>query len=376
MLLIVTKSGWGGAQAYVYSLAEQLRDQGALVTVAYGGTGAPGAPGGRLARRLAEAGIETVFLTSFARDIGGFSELRALAELRRTIRAVQPDILHLNSSKAGLLGALAGRIERAPRIIFTAHGWAHREPRPLISRMIIRLLSWMTVFLCHAIIVVSHLDYMDTPAVFSRRKLHEIRNGIRPFPLLGREEARSSLISKTGSRDDRWILMLAELHANKGIGIALSAFAEIREEYQDISLLIMGDGDARSDLQDIAERLGVGACVHFVGFLPEARTYLSSGDLFVLPSLKEGLPMALLEAGIAGLPAIASATGGIPEIIDHDVSGLLVPAGDAAALANAFRSLLDAPARAQALGAQLRRRVMQDFSEDRMVAQTIAVYGF
>jgi hypothetical protein len=221
ILFVITKSNWGGAQSYVYSLATKFQEMGALVTVALGGTGLPGSPTGILASKLQEAGVATILVKSFTRDVSLSREISALTEIREIIRRERPNIIHLNSSKAGGIGALAARIEKVPQILFTVHGWAHREPRGILGRTFIWISSWITVLLCTSVIVVSKRDYLDSPVIFSRKKIHLIRNGISEFSLLDKAAARSTLNPSLGITDTV-LLMQAELHGNKGIDIAKS----------------------------------------------------------------------------------------------------------------------------------------------------------
>ena len=124
ILYVITKSNWGGAQSYVYTLATAAKDAGADVAVAFGGTGGAGATTGRLELELQKVGIRTVFVKSFMRDISFFKEFRVLGELVRIFKTERPDIVHLNSSKAGGIGALAARLAGVGRIVFTSHGLA------------------------------------------------------------------------------------------------------------------------------------------------------------------------------------------------------------------------------------------------------------
>jgi len=373
ILFVITKSNWGGAQAYVFALATQFAAKKYEVVVALGGTGLPGAETGQLAERLTAAGIQVVRLNSMVRDISFTREFRSFQELERIIRIERPDILHLNSSKAGILGALAGRRCKVPRIVFTAHGWPHREPRPFFMRSVIWIASWLTVYLSHAIIAVSACDYRTAPVFFSRKKIHIVRNGIAPFSLHSRSEARAVLAPSLSS-DTYWFQMHAELHPNKGIDRALRAFSTILPSYPQTRLVIVGDGQERGTLQDLADTLGISAQVVFAGFVPDARSYLAAADCYLMPSRKEGLPMALLEAGVASLPVIASATGGIPEVISDHENGLLIPPEGDAPLVTAMRALLDTPERARDFGAALHQHVTDSFSETRMVTETEAAY--
>ncbi|HUY62692.1 MAG TPA: glycosyltransferase [Candidatus Paceibacterota bacterium] len=373
ILFIITKSNWGGAQAYVFTLARAARDAGAQVAVALGGTGKAGADAGLLAERLGAEGIRTIFLGSFARDISARREFGAFGELLGVIRHEKPDVLHVNSSKAGGLGALAGRLAGVPRIVFTAHGWAHREPRTFPARLFIRLASWVTVILAHCTITVSSRDSADAPALFARRKVVLVHNGIGSAALPDRIAARAKLLAYAPGipQDAPLIVAIGELTRNKAHEVLLDALAHLTQPY---ACLIIGDGEARAALAAHAKVLRLSA-VAFAGFVPDAGALLTGADLFALPSRKEGLPFVLLEAGRAGCAAIASATGGIPDLVTDGETGLLVPPGDAVALARALDSLLADPARRQALGQALKTRVERDFSETGMVGATLALYA-
>jgi glycosyltransferase involved in cell wall biosynthesis len=376
LLFVITKSNWGGAQSYVYALALRFRDEGADVAVALGGTGTARSKPGLLAERLSDAGIRTIPLPSLARDVSPIHELRAFRELKRLIRAERPDILHLNSSKAGALGALAGRLAGVPRIVFTAHGWPHRERRGLLMGLFVRLSSWLTILLAHQVIAVSACDYRTAPVLASRKKITIVRNGIVPFPLSPRIAARQALIARAPCLQATvpWLLMLAELHTNKGIDIAITALSQLTD-FPEAALVVLGEGEEREALDRQAKELGVADRVALIGFVEDARSYLSAADVFLMPSRKEGFPMALLEAGSAGVPVVASDVGGIPEIIRSDETGLLIPSGDPAALASALDELLSDSPRAASFGTELQRNVRSVFSEDAMVEQTAAAYA-
>lgn len=376
ILFVVTKSNWGGAQSYVHTLAAYCHSQGIDVAVALGGTGKRGAEIGLLAERLTTAGVRVIPVASFMRNISIAQEWRAFRELLAIIRRERPDVLHLNSSKAGGIGALAGRFAGVPRIIFTAHGWAHREPRGLCSRLLILISSWATVLLSDTVIAISECDRETAPAVFLRHKIRVVPFGVAPFTLLPRVKARQELIRKAPSLSETvpWLLMPAELHTNKGIDLAISALAQLSTTYPDMALVVPGEGTEREPLLRHAKDCGVSDRVFFLGFIPNVRQYLSAADLFLMPSRKEGFPLALLEAGYAGLPVIASRTGGIPEIIEHEKNGLLIGPNDVAALAGTIDELLKDPERPRTLGITLQETVRERFTEEAMLTKTAALY--
>lgn len=377
ILFVITKSNWGGAQQYVRTLATHFTDAGDDVVVALGGTGDAGAAAGLLAERLANAGVRTILVRAFMRNISFFHELRTFFELLRIIRAEKPDILHLNSSKAGGLGALAGRIAGVPRIIFTAHGWAHKEKhRPLYQRASIWLASWLTAQLCHKIIVLSEADWYAAPTLFSRRKMTIIGNGVHAFPLLTQAEARTRLIEREPriASYPRLIMSTSELHRNKGLDVLIAAFVRVAQNHPDTALVLMHSGEEREALMAQAQAAGLAERVFFLGFVPDARSLLSAAALFVIPSRKEGLPFGLLEAGQARLPVIATDIGTIAEVIEDGVSGLLVAPEDDAALASAIERLLTDEALSEHVRYALHARIIRDFSEEAMLRETAAAY--
>ena len=151
ILFVITKSNWGGAQRYVYDLATALPKTEFDVSVVFGQKG-------RLAEKLEQAGIKTYNIVSLQRDVSLGADLKSFFELRRLFKTVRPNIVHLNSSKAGGVGALAARVAGVKKIIFTAHGWPFWEDRNLVARAVIWFFSWTTALLAHKPIVISDYD--------------------------------------------------------------------------------------------------------------------------------------------------------------------------------------------------------------------------
>lgn len=374
ILYLITKSNFGGAQRYVYELSTSLPKEEYEVAVAFGGVGEKGADAGALKAMLEAKGVRTLFLARFSRDISIFHDAKLFFDILALLKSEKPDILHINSSKAGGLGALAGRIAGIRRIVFTAHGWPHEENRPLWQKALIWLASCLTVLLSDETIAVSARDVKTAPAMFRKKSVHLIRNGIAAFPLLPREDARAALgaaAGKTIPNSNVIIGTIAELTKNKGMDYLIRALRDVPEAH----LIIIGQGEERGRLELLAKDIGVLPRVIFCGFIPDARTLLSAFDIYALSSLKEGLPYALLEAGMAGLPTVATRVGGVPEIITDNKTGLLVPKADAAALAAALKKLsADAPLRS-AFGTAAHERVLKEFSFERMLRETLHLYS-
>jgi glycosyltransferase involved in cell wall biosynthesis len=307
ILFVITKSNWGGAQRYVYDLATNLPREQFEIAVAFGGTGEMGASTGLLAQRLKESGVQIIFIEFFTRDVGVFRDISAFSELLRVIKKEKPDVLHVNSSKAGGLGALAGRIAGIRRIIFTAHGFAHNEMRPFYERAIIWVASWFTILFAHRVIVLSHYEFMRAPVIFSRRNMTVIHNGIDMHMQFGSgEKIRTAFplgVRITGT--------IGELTRNKN----QIALIEQAKDEPDMYVAIVGEGEDRAYLEAKIKEYNLGSRVKLFGFM-SASEVLRGFDVFALPSLKEGLPYVLLEARAAGLPIIANRVGGVGEILD------------------------------------------------------------
>lgn len=375
VMLAITKSNWGGAQSYVYALAVAAAEYGAEVVVAAGGAGVKGGEQGLLTERLASSNIRVLPLTRITRDIGFINEWRAFLELLRILRQEHPDVLHLNSSKMGVLGALAGRMAGVSCIIFTAHGWPHREPTSFISTFVRAVGSWVSIVLAHRVIVVSECDARGAPVLFSHKKIVCIHNGVKEPAFLERTDARETLSTHAPSLRDFpiWMGMHAELHTNKGIDTAIEALSLLKRS--DVALVVLGSGEEETRLKACAQRLGVSSQVFLCGFVKDASTYLQAYDLYLMPSRKEGLPMALLEAGMAGLPVVASRVGGIPEVVLDNETGLLVPTEAPKEIKDGIEKLLSNPSLAGTFGQALRAHVAQHFSEHEMLERTLRQYN-
>lgn len=307
ILFVITKSNWGGAQRYVFDLATGLAKK-ADVRVALGGVGAANAREGLLAKRLRDAGIATYFVKSFMRDISVWRECFALYELVRLFRDVRPDVVHVNSSKAGGIGALAAHLVGVERIVFTVHGWPFAESRNIVWRAGALAGSWATALLCHTVIVITQLDLARGRLLpFCGAKMRLIYNGIdRNMPLGSGDVVRSAFppgATITGT--------IGELTRNKN----QIALVERARHDPEMYVAIVGEGEDRPMLEAKIRAYRLGDRVKLFGFVPASEA-LRGFDTFALPSLKEGLPYVLLEARAAGLPLEANRVGGVGDILD------------------------------------------------------------
>lgn len=372
ILFVITKSNFGGAQRYVYDLATSLPREQFNVAVACGGNGT-------LVAMLHEKNITVFEIKSFQRDISLAKEFSSLFELWKLYRTFRPDIVHLNSSKAGGMGAFVARCARIPKIIFTAHGWPFWEPRNIIQKTLIAFFSWLTVVFSHITICISESDArIGRRMPFLQNKIRMIRNGIAPYELLSREDARTRLFDSeivAAHKDDVWVLTNAELTKNKNLRAGIDAvLLHNASSSKKIFYTLMGDGELRETLARSITEKGATPEVSMLGFVPDGRTFYKAFDIFLLPSLKEGVPYVLLEAGISTLPCIATRTGGIPEIIENGKNGFTEAPFDTLGLSHALTQYVeDANLRTEHANAH-REKILNEYSSEQMIRETRALY--
>ncbi len=371
ILYIVTKSNFGGAQRYVFELSVAMKSEGFEVAVACGGNG-------ELVARLNEVEIKTFEIAGAQRDINFMKEIQAISSLIKIIRTYKPDIIHLNSSKIGLLGSFCGRILSVPKIVFTAHGWPFLEPRGWVWKSVAWLGSYLTSIFSHEVILVSENDKAHTHMLGVLSKTSVIHPSISNFPLLSREEARARLFSPEiieAHFSNIWLITHGEINHNKNLTTVIDAIAEFNSVHQTkIFYTIIGSGDLESSLQEQVELKGITEYVNFVGYKADARQYLLAFDMYVISSLKEGLPYSLLEAGLVGLPSIASNVGGIPEVVSDYESGLLINPQNHMSIVDALDFLLNNPDKRSIYSDNLSRHIKNNFDLLTMFKKTLEIY--
>lgn len=361
----ITKSNFGGAQRYVFDLAIEASKKGHDVAVLAGGKGP-------LIEKLEAEGIEVMPLHALGRNISPLDDARSFFHIMNVLHEWKPDVFHINSSKMGGVGGLAARIMRVPCIVFTAHGWAFNESRPWWQKGVIKFLHWLTLLFSHKTICVSEETKHNVSGwPFVANKLKVVRNGIENFNLIPRANARREL----GVHEEDVLLVgtVSELHHVKGLDVLLLAWSEFSRDTQK-QLIIIGDGEERDYLENMAQQLDISESVTFKGFVDNARTLLCAFDIFVLPSRSEAMPYAPLEAGIAARPVIATGVGGVPEIIESGINGALVPPEDPEALLSSLLLFHDNPRMRDRLGIALKKTVQEEFSKEKMLEETFKLY--
>jgi glycosyltransferase involved in cell wall biosynthesis len=381
VLILITKSNWGGAQRYVYDLATNLSRETCEVLVMAGG-------GGPLIEKLNSAGIKTDGNLPIGRDVNLWGDIKAFFKLVSIIKEHKPDILHVNSSKIGGLGTLAGRVVGVKKIVFTAHGWAFNENRTTISKLLIGLSYWITMFLAHTTIAVSEATkYQVRNWPFVYNKITVVYNGVSTESYFSKIHARAELAKINPkfsevlkSKEAKGAIVIGsvgELHHIKGYDYAIRGIHEFSKNPSSTKIIyiIIGSGDEKENIQRLINDLGLESSVILLGHVSGAFQYLKAFDLFLLPSLSEGFPYIALEAGLYGLPIIATAVGGIPEIVDDMKSGILIQARKSREIQYAIEFYIKHKKIQKEHGLAIHEKVLRYFSIEKMVNETSKIYG-
>jgi glycosyltransferase involved in cell wall biosynthesis len=307
---------------------------------------------GPLKTAAAHVNVPFFPLTHVRRRLSPIHDPLGIVELTRLFRRLRPDIVHLNSSKAGVLGRIAAVPARVPVRIFTAHGWAFKAATGIDSRLYL-LADRAVESLTSMVICVSENERRAGLAagVCTAERSVVIRNAVD----VGAAPSRA----RGGDRPVQ-IVSVGRLAPPKDFSTLLAAIAQLPEGRA--HLRVFGDGPLRGELEAQKRALGVDAAVEFAGEVPDTRPRLQDADVFVLASLSEGMPVSVLEAMAAGLPVVASAVDGLEEVVVDGKTGFLTSPGDAAALAARLGQLVNDPSLRSAFGEAGHARVEEYFS--------------
>lgn len=369
ILFLITKSEIGGAQKYVLDMAEGALNAGFEVAVA-------SEQNSYFYEALAPLGINFIEIKNLRRDINPFLDFKLFFELIKIIRTEKPDVVHLNSSKMGVVGALAAKLLKVPRVIFTAHGWVFNEPKQKLEKYIFIAISRFAALFQDTIICVSEYDRQQAVIrkIAPPDKLITIHNGldIGKIKLLPRKEARARL---NIDEKDLVIGTIANFYKTKSLETIILAAISAVHLSPNLKFAIIGDGPEKSKMEELIKKYRLEE--HFIlpGALKNADQYLKAFDIFILPSKKEGLPYALLEAMAAKTACVVSAVGGIPEIIENEKNGFLVKDMTPGKLRDCIARLIKNKKMAKALGAAAAETIRLKFSLKRMLEQTLALYS-
>lgn len=330
---------------------------------------------GSIESAVADAGIEVVRVPHLLRRVAPYHDCQAMRQLTALFARNRYDIVHTHTSKAGFLGRLAAVRAKTPIIVHTPHGNVFHG---YFSKYITRAFVWMER---HAARRTDRIIEL-TPGgieehlaewIGRRDQYAAIFSGIDLSPYDAAIARRAQTRQTLGVADDELLVGgVGRLEPIKGFGYLVSAARRVLESVPNARFIVAGTGALAQSLR--AEAADLGSRFQFLGLRDDVADLMAAMDVFVLPSLNEGMGRVLLEAGAAATPSVAAAVGGVPDIIRAGETGILVPPREPDALAKAIGTLARDPGMRQAMGEAARGAVDPAYGLGHMVARIEALY--
>ena len=320
---------------------------------------------------LRDPDLEVVSIAGLGRPIRLGGDLRAFWSVYREIRRFSPMIVHTHTAKAGVIGRVAAVAARVPIRVHTFHGHVlHGYFSPLTTRLLImveRVLARHTT----ALVAVGQRvgEELVAAGIGTADKFTAIAPGVGSAgTVLDRADARAAHDLPATSPV---VLFIGRLTSVKRPDRLLAAFEQVVAKVPDATLVVAGQGDLLEEIRSDAQRLG--ESVRFVGWRPDVASLYAASDVVVISSDNEGMPVTLIEAAMAGVPGVTTDVGSASEVVEDQVTGLVVPT-DPEAIAEALIDLLSDPGRRLDMGCAAELRARQRFSSERLVADHAALY--
>ncbi|MBI2069755.1 MAG: glycosyltransferase family 4 protein [Elusimicrobia bacterium] len=362
---LITSSDFGGAETLFYQqalLLDPARFELLLCSVK---------PKGEMASALEKKGVRVESLNFDWRSeiLRPWRLASSAFHLSRLIRSFQPQILHTSLFQANVLGVLAGWSSGVPARIATVHMVLKKKCFELVLE---RLLSFAVTK--YVAISKNMRDICVRRFFWPPAKVAVLLNAVDPLEIEQRSRQKPATLASLNFSFP-WVVMVGRLDAQKGLGYLLKALRLVWDRGHRLGLAFIGDGPQRRGLEAATRELGLSDAVRFMGFEANPMPYLAQSRALVLSSLEEGLPLVILEAMALEKPVVATSVGAVPEAVEHGRTGLLVPAKDAEALAEAMISLIQNQDRARVMGEEGRKLLEKVFSLEAARQRLEALYA-
>lgn len=362
ILYVITKSEIGGAQTHLMEVVRYMHYAGHDVLVVTGTTG-------WLTNELTAIGVDYEILPDLVREINLPKDIKTINSICHILEDKQPDIIHCHSSKAGIVGRIAGAIKNVPAV-FTAHGWAFTSGVSPAKRIMYASIEHMMLGITQKVICVSEFDRQLAKRFFlhNYNRIVTVHNGIvdKTFnnDIVSEHSLPLNLVSvaRFSHQKNNMELIRAVEQINKLCSCSLQ-------------LNMVGDGPLLSEAQAYVTSHKLENTVHFFGSRTDVDDILNQNDIFCLISNYEGLPISIIEAMRAGMPIIASDVGGVNELVQDGVNGFLIPRGNISELVEKMKYILDHKELIKFMGEASRKIYEEEYTADRMNQKIISVYN-
>lgn len=355
ILFLTNHLNVGGITHYALTLASGLKKKGHNVYIA--------SSGGKLLKRFIEEGIIYIHIPIKTKSEASWNVFASLFKLLPYIKEKNIDIIHANTRVTQVLGYLIQRFSHKP-FVSTCHGFFKRR-------------FFRRVFPCWGNKVVAISESVEEHLLcdfeVDKEDIVLIHSGIDTDKF---QNINMPVKEKYDVLEGRPVIgTIARLSEEKGHIYLIEAMKHILSDIPGAKLLIIGEGRMKEKLVSLAKKLGIEQHVFFVSETSDTKEVLFDLDVFVMPSLKEGLGLALMEAMACGLPVVGTAVGGIKNLIQDGKNGLLVNPADPLELAKAILALLRDPSKSDSLGKNAGNFIKENFSKEEMVLKTERMYS-
>jgi len=370
ILRIIARLNIGGPARHVSLLSAGLDRRGYCHQVV---AGKESDDEGNMKNLATREGVRIADLPLLGREISTWKDFCCVWHLLRIIREFRPDIVHTHTAKAGFVGRMAALIAGVPCIAHTFHGHVLRGYFSPLKNFLFRNVERFLARKTDLLVAVSQTvaEELAQEGVAPRHSFEVVPLGLSLDPFL-KIDSHADLKKELGlPKKARLAGAVGRLVPIKDLESLLQAILILQKDQPDLHLAIVGDGESRHSLMESARQKGLGARVHFLGWRHDLDFIYGGLDLVVLSSRNEGTPVSLIEALAAGRPVVATAVGGVPEVLEGGRLGQLVPAGDSAGLAKAIRIALGRPG---FLSQTQRREIVDCYSPEKLANRIDCLY--
>lgn len=362
VLFIITKSEIGGAQTHLMEVVHYMHHAGHNVYVVTG-------TAGWLTNELVAIGVDYVILPDLIREINPAKDIKTINSICHILEDKHPDIIHCHSSKAGIVGRIAGAIKNIPAV-FTAHGWAFTSGVSPAKRIIYAAIEHIMLVITRKVICVSEFDRQLAKRWFLHNysRIVTVHNGIV-------DKTFNSNIAREDFLPLKLVSVARFSHQKNNLEL-IRAVEQINKLYSgSLQLNMVGDGPLLSEAQAYVTSHKLENDVHFLGRRTDVDDILNLNDIFCLISNYEGLPISIIEAMRAGMPIIASDVGGVNELVQDDVNGFLIPRGNISELVDKLKYILEHKELIKSMGEASRKIYEEEYTADKMNQKILSVYN-
>jgi glycosyltransferase involved in cell wall biosynthesis len=356
ILEIIGDSTLAGAPRHLLSILEHIdRKKFDLHVICH-----PGPLAGEIRKKYHYVDLDVIAMRSRM-------DFEAIKKIRKVMKHIKPDIIHVHGTRGGVLGRFASIGLNIP-VIYTEHLWTsqYKTSSRIIDFLHYNAYWFLDMFTTQNIAVSGAVkDFMISSHITRAEKVKVIYNGIEPTKYQAKifQSEKEFLLATVGT-----------LNENKGMQFLIKALPRVIKEYPGIRLEIIGDGGYKYKLLKLVKHLKLKNYVKFTGFVPDVEKYLTRFDIYIQPSLSESFGLAILQAMSVGLPVVATTTGGIPEVVTQDKSGILVEPGNDKELSAAILDLIRNPGKAKKIGSMAEKEAKLKFNIKDMIIELETTY--